>query len=197
MRWNWQLPEWPKFSYDVLTISEREKRFLLQIGSASAFLKNIEHHEYHRFVVEILSSEGLESSKIEGELLDRESLQSSIKQHFGLHPRKKENNKESRMAKLLCDVYETFAQPLSHEMVWRWHLELFKEQSHIVDSGRYRTHAEPMQIVSNRFDSTRIPKEFQNLVFDKASAPDLQQAQPTRKQAMCKHMVDGRGYKDG
>ncbi|HEX4840403.1 MAG TPA: Fic family protein, partial [Rhabdochlamydiaceae bacterium] len=35
------------------------------------------------------------------------------------------------------------------------------------------------------------------LVFDKASAPDLQQAQPTRKQAMCKHMVDGRGYKDG
>ncbi|HEX4839754.1 MAG TPA: hypothetical protein VFU89_04870 [Rhabdochlamydiaceae bacterium] len=35
------------------------------------------------------------------------------------------------------------------------------------------------------------------MVFDKASAPDLQQAQPTRKQAMCKHMVDGRGYKYG
>ena len=43
----------------------------------------------------------------------------------------------------------------------------------------------------------REPKEFQHLVFDKASAPDLQQAQPTRKQAMCKHMVDGRGYKGG
>jgi len=42
-----------------------------------------------------------------------------------------------------------------------------------------------------------IPKEFQNLVFDKASDPDLQQAQPTRKQAMCKHMVDGRGCKGG
>ncbi|HEX4839043.1 MAG TPA: hypothetical protein VFU89_01225 [Rhabdochlamydiaceae bacterium] len=28
-------------------------------------------------------------------------------------------------------------------------------------------------------------------------ASDLQQAQPTRKQAMCKHMVDGRGYKGG
>ena len=35
------------------------------------------------------------------------------------------------------------------------------------------------------------------MVFDKASAPDLQQAQPTRKQAMCKHMVDGRGCKGG
>ncbi|HEX4839217.1 MAG TPA: hypothetical protein VFU89_02105 [Rhabdochlamydiaceae bacterium] len=42
-----------------------------------------------------------------------------------------------------------------------------------------------------------IPKEFQNLGFDKASAPDLQEAQPTRKQAMCKHMVDGRGCKGG
>ncbi|HEX4840409.1 MAG TPA: hypothetical protein VFU89_08215, partial [Rhabdochlamydiaceae bacterium] len=42
-----------------------------------------------------------------------------------------------------------------------------------------------------------IHKGFQNLVFDKASAPDLQQAQPTRKQAMCKHMVDGRRCKGG
>lgn len=156
MRWNWQLPDWPKFSYDPLTISEKEKRFLLQIGSASAFLQSIESHEYHRFVVEILSSEGLESSKIEGEILDRESLQSSIKQHFGLYPRKKEDNKESRMAKLLCDVYEAFAQPLSHETLWRWHSELFKEQAHIVDCGKYRTQAEPMQIVSNRYDSTRV-----------------------------------------
>ncbi|HEX4839948.1 MAG TPA: S9 family peptidase [Rhabdochlamydiaceae bacterium] len=48
-----------------------------------------------------------------------------------------------------------------------------------------------------RWNETIIPKEFQNLVFDKASAPDLQQAQPTRKQAMCKHMVDGRGCKGG
>ncbi|HEX4838930.1 MAG TPA: hypothetical protein VFU89_00630, partial [Rhabdochlamydiaceae bacterium] len=42
-----------------------------------------------------------------------------------------------------------------------------------------------------------IPKEFQNLVFDNASAADLQQAQPTRKRAICKHMVDGRGCKGG
>lgn len=156
MRWNWQLSDWPKFSYDPLTISSKEKQFLLQVGSASAFLKNIEQPEYHRFVVEILSSEGIESSKIEGEILDRESLQSSIKQHFGIQPRKKEHNKESQMAKLLCDVYESFAEPLTHGMLWRWHSELFKDQSHVVDSGKYRTHAEPMQIVSNRYDSTKV-----------------------------------------
>jgi len=151
MRWNWELSDWPKFSYDPLKVSEKERQFLLQIGSASAFLKNIEKPEYHRLVVEILSSEGLESSKIEGEILDRESLQSSIKQQFGIQPRKKEDGKEAGMAKLLCDVYESFTQPLSHEMLWRWHAALFKDES-----GKYRTHVEPMQIVSNRADSTKV-----------------------------------------
>lgn len=156
MVWNWELAQWPHFRFDPERISPQGKKFLLQAGSASAFLKNIEKQEYHYFVVEILSSEGLESSKIEGEILDRESLQSSIKQHFGIHPRKKDGNKESRMAKLLCDVYDSFDKPLTHEMLWRWHAELFKDESHIEDCGKYRTHAEPMQIVSHRYDSPQV-----------------------------------------
>lgn len=43
----------------------------------------------------------------------------------------------------------------------------------------------------------RIPNVMQNLTFDKASAPDLQQAKPARKQAMFKNMADGRGCKGG
>lgn len=156
MTWNWQLPSWPQFIYDPEKVAQLEKKFLLKVGGSSAFLKNIGQKEYHQFVVEILSSEGLESSKIEGEILDRESLQSSIQQHFGLHSKKKEKNKESRMAQLLCDVYESFEQPLTHEMLWKWHLELFKGEDHVVDCGKYRTHAQPMQIVSHRFDSHRV-----------------------------------------
>lgn len=155
MLWNWELPDWPRFSYDSDQISHKEKKFLLGVGSACAFLKSIDEQEYHQFVVEILSLEGLESSRIEGEFLDRESLQSSIKQHFGLNT-KQETNKESRMAKLLCSVYESFDKPLSHEMLWQWHSNLFNDQSHIVDYGKYRTHIEPMQIISHRYDSRRI-----------------------------------------
>src|ERR1700722_17406979 len=108
MPWNWELPDWPKFHYDPEPIGSLERRFLLGVGSAFAYLKTIEEQEYNRFVVEILSSEGLESSRIEGEILDRESLQSSIKKHFGLDTAPKRGaDKESRMAKLLCDVYES------------------------------------------------------------------------------------------
>lgn len=157
MLWNWELPNWPKFNYDPDRISAQERQFLLSVGSASAYLKTIGEQEYNKFRVEILSLEGLESSRIEGEILDRESLQSSIKQHFGLKTvQKQEPGKESRMAGLLCNVYDTFEKPLTHEMLWKWHAMLFEDSLHIVDCGKYRTHAEPMQIVSNRYDSPRV-----------------------------------------
>lgn len=157
MPWNWELPQWPQFSYDLHQIALKEKQFLLSAGGASAYLKNLNGRESSQFVVEILSMEGLESSKIEGEILDRESLQSSIRQHFGIDPnRKSEKHKEAGMAKLLCDVYETYETPLTKEMLCKWHLDLFHEQERMIDRGKYRTHNEPMQIVSNRYDSPRV-----------------------------------------
>ena len=107
--------------------------------------------------MEILSIEGAESSKIEGEILDRESLQSSIKRHFGLQPTlKKEPRKESCMTQALCHLYQSFDQPLTHEMLWQWHAMLFDGMPHMHDCGQYRAHTQPMQIVSQRYDSTQV-----------------------------------------
>lgn len=157
MPWNWELPDWPNFYYDPISIVELEKQFLLNMGSAIACLKTIDKQEANRFIVEILSTEGLESSRIEGEILDRESLQSSIQRHFGIRTSKKGlADKEARMAGLLCNVYESFDQPLTHEMLFQWHALLFNDSSRISDWGKYRTHVEPMQIVSNRYGSAKI-----------------------------------------
>jgi Fic family protein len=41
-------------------------------------------------------------------------------------------------------------------MLCKWHERLFRDQPHIVDCGKYRTHAEPMQIVAHRYDSTKV-----------------------------------------
>jgi Fic family protein len=157
MKWNWEEPEWPKFSYDPDAIADQEKKFLLGMGSALGILKTIDEEEYKHFVVEILSVEGQESSKIEGELLDRDSLQSSIKKHFGLPTtRKRSGEREARMAQLLCKVYETFDLPLTHEMLFEWHAILFKGLDRITDNGKYRSHEEPMQIVSSRYGPQKV-----------------------------------------
>jgi len=175
MPWNWELSGWPKFRFNQEAIAEQERKFLLGAGGAFAFLKSVEDQERLHFIVEILSQEGLESSKIEGEILDRESLQSSIKKHFGMIATKKEKSiKESGMAETLCDVYESYDKPLTNKMLCKWHENLFKGQTDISDIGVYRAHPEPMQIVSNRLGSKKvffeappsinIPKEMESFI---------------------------------
>ncbi len=157
MLWNWELPDWPRFTYESVRIALHEREFLLEVGSAFGLLKTLSEKDYNQFVVEILTLEGLESSRIEGEVLDKQSLQSAIARNLRFSSaRVKAVSKESRMAKLLCNVYATFDKPLTHEMLWQWHAQLFDGQSHIDDSGKYRTHAEPMQIVSGRVGNPKV-----------------------------------------
>jgi Fic family protein len=157
MKWNWQLQNWPKFSFEPDKIVEMEKQFLLSVGESVAFLKSISSEDRKQFIIEILSQEGFESSKIEGEILERESLQSSIKKHFGLKNSFKQNApKEAGMANLLCDIYESFSDPLSHEMLYKWHSMLFDESNKSIECGKYRSFDEPMQIVSHRYDRHEV-----------------------------------------
>ena len=83
MTWNWELPNWPKFIYDAARILDQERQFLLSAGKTIGCLKTIETPARNQFVIEILSLEGEMSSKIEGEIFDRASLQSSIRTSQG------------------------------------------------------------------------------------------------------------------
>ena len=152
MRWNWQLDDCPRFHFQEEAIAQLERQFLMNLGGKAAFLKTIETPDYKKFIVEILAQEGEESSRIEGEFLDRESLQSSIKRQFGITvtPRKI-GKKELGISELLIDVYGSFKEPLTHQMLWKWYALLFKE-----GEGAYRSHPEPMQIISNRYDRPRV-----------------------------------------
>lgn len=155
MAWNWELDNWPHFIFDPLSVLELEKQFLLKVGECAAYLRSIDLEDKERFLVEILCIEGMQSSKIEGETLDRESLQSSIRKHFGLKDSAPTSSvKETGMAKLLCDVYDTFAEPLTHKMLFKWHSMLFNGVD--IENGKYRSQEEPMQIVSNRSNGRQV-----------------------------------------
>lgn len=157
MQWNWQLKEWPNFSFDPDKIADKERQFLLNIGGTIADTQSINAADRLNFIIEILSEEGLTSSKIEGEFLERESLRSSLKKHFGLSPSStKIGDKEARMASLLIDVFNTYDAPLTHEMLKKWHALLFDGDSRAIEIGAYRSHEEPMQIVSNRLDAQNV-----------------------------------------
>lgn len=154
--WVWQLPNWPLFDYDSASFTSHDRIFLQKAGEASAILKYIDPEDRNQFLIEILSDEGIKSAKIEGEYLERESLQSSIKKNFALKNDKKNTSlKEKGMADLICDVYNTYQSPLTHEMLCNWQKMLMIASKDIV-IGHYRNHIEPMQIVSARYDKPTI-----------------------------------------
>ena len=157
MKWNWQLPKWPHFQYDSAGLGDLEKKFFQEAGGASAILRHLEADKKKLFIIELLCLEGFNSSAIEGELLERHSLQSSIQCHFGIQVKAPGiSGKEKGMGELMWLMYSTYDQVLTHETLFTWHKTLMNDESKINDIGKYRSHDEPMQIISGRLDRQTV-----------------------------------------
>ena len=75
---NFQCKSWGSFRYDKDVLATFEGQFLKNAGEALGAFKHIPDDEKDILKIELISEEALKTSKIEGELLDRDSLQSSI-----------------------------------------------------------------------------------------------------------------------
>ena len=75
MNWNWQQPEWPAFSWDAARMRPAEERFLLETGMFAGTLRHILASERETLTIEAIGTEALTTSAIEGETLDRASVQ--------------------------------------------------------------------------------------------------------------------------
>ena len=84
--WNWQKEKWPHFSFDDTTLAALEHQFSQNTGTVVGALKHVRMEEKNSFLVEVLSNEALKTSEIEGEYLNRDSIQSSIKNNKQLIP---------------------------------------------------------------------------------------------------------------
>ncbi len=105
--------------------------------------------------MEIIREEAIQTSQIEGEFLDRESIQSSLRRHFGLQTESTNKLlKEKGISDLLIDVYEDYDEPLSHDLFQRWHGKLFSGQR--TDAGQYRSGKEAMQVISGAIHAPTV-----------------------------------------
>jgi len=157
MIWNWQKRSWPRFTFKSSLLAEAESRFLHQSGVFLGALKHVSSEDKNTLLVDLISNEALKTSAIEGEILNRDSLQSSIRRNFGLDTK---NQKiplaEQGIAEMMVDLYKTFAHPLSRRQLFAWHWMLMKGRKDLRDVGRYRAHADPMQVVSGPVHKPRV-----------------------------------------
>ena len=157
MAWNWQIPGWPDFRYDAAVIAPFEQRFLLSSGEILGAVQHVSPTERNQLRIDLLSDEAMKTSAIEGEMLDRQSVQSSLRRHFGLSPNSYPSKpREQGVAELMVDVYSTYDEPLTHETLLRWHTMLLSHDRRLDANGAYRRHDDAMQIVSGRLDRPTV-----------------------------------------
>lgn len=110
-------------------------------------IKHIEGVCKDDLLVEILSTEAIKTSEIEGEILNRDSVQSSIKKNLGLSV---ENRKippaKFGISEMMVDLYLNFDKSLSHNQLFEWHKMLTNGRRDVTAIRRYRTHESPMQV---------------------------------------------------
>lgn len=157
MKWNWQHSDWPAFDYDAVALAPLERRFLLRSGEFIGTVRHIDPSGKDTLKIELLRDEALKTSEIEGEILDRASVQVSLLQQFGLGPgRPRVPAAERGIAEMMVDLYRSFADPLTDAALFRWHTMLTGHDRSIDVVGGYRTHRDPMQVVSGTDDKRTV-----------------------------------------
>lgn len=156
MLWNWQKPDWPDFTWKQARLAAAEERFRSGGGVFLGTIRHIEGEKRRLLLVEAMSTESATTSAIEGEVLDRASVQSSIQRQLGLKADPKRiRPSEEGVAEMMVDLYRTATKPLSDEMLFGWHRKLMKGRG-LRDLGRYRTGGDPMQVISGAIGKPRI-----------------------------------------
>ena len=175
MTWNWQKSDWPNFTWDAPRLRQAEEHFLLGSGRFAGTIKHLNGQDQEQLTIEAIGTEALTTSEIEGEILDRASIQSSIRRQLGLATDyRRVRPAEHGIAEMMVSLYRSFSEPLSDELLFGWHTMLTNGRRDLKEIGRYRTNREPMQVVSGSLHaptvhfeappSAKVPQEMARFV---------------------------------
>lgn len=158
--WAWQDGNWPKFSFEKEALKVQEQELYHQAGILFGTYKHLGEEDSNLLKVELISNEALFTSEIEGEYLDRDSLQSCIRKQFGLSTdARKIPAKERGISNLMLDLHTSYSEELTHEYLYNWHKLIFEGWFDPEYVGKYRDGNEPMQIISGRLDEPKVHYE--------------------------------------
>lgn len=116
-------------------------------------------------VLRTLTEDVLKSSEIEGEVLDREQVRSSIARRLGMDvvglvPADRD---VEGVVEMMLDATQNYAQPLTADRLFGWHAALFptgRSGMSRINVGAWRTpEGDPMQVVSGPIGRERVHYE--------------------------------------
>lgn len=128
-KWIWEYEEYPNFKYDKDKVSLILRDIAYEQGKLKAFMLLMDQESTKYSLASTLENEIIASCQIEGEILNRQSVRSSIKQKFGLESHEYYNaiRKEDNYVEILIDANTHYGQALNLEKIFGWHHAMFEK----------------------------------------------------------------------
>jgi Fic family protein len=156
MTYNWLQKDWPDFKYSLLGAEDGLLAFAERAGRASGLLMGLSADARTEATIELMVAEAIKTSAIEGELLSRKDVMSSIRKNLGMAGGAPTGDRRAEgAASLMIDVRNSFAAPLSERKLFEWH-KMIMAGTRRVKVGGWRTHKEPMQVISGPVGKEKV-----------------------------------------
>jgi Fic family protein len=163
--WAWQRDDWGKWEVTSFADSSSLESAVRAVSRINVLSSQFANKDKIAAEAKFLEEESIQTSYIEGKVLDRDSVRSSIARKLGILPISHDSTHRTRNAdglvETLIDATGNYVEPLSHERLFRWQASLFPsgrdEHGYPIEVGHYRTSGEEMKVVSI---SSKGQKEF-------------------------------------
>src|SRR6266576_1500116 len=122
-----ELPNWPKFQWDHRGLSKQLAAVRHRQGRLIGRMQELGFPLREEAILQTLTEDVLKSSEIEGEILDREQVRSSIARRLGIDAAAlpaADRNVEG-VVEMMLDATQSFDQPLNAARLFGWHGALF------------------------------------------------------------------------
>jgi len=162
MRYIHQLANWPRLIWDQQriasvfgTVRNRQGRLIGRMGALGFSLRS-------EALLQTLTLDVLKSSEIEGEILDRGQVRSSLVRRLGMDigGLVASDRHVDGVVEMMLDATQKFDKPLTKERLLGWHASLFptgRSGMHKIAVGSWRTEAHgPMRVVSGAMGRERV-----------------------------------------
>ena len=160
-----QQDEWPAFRWNAAALTDQLAVVSRQQGRLIGRMQSLGIRLRAEAVLTTLTEEVVKSSDIEGEVLDRDHVRSSLARRLGMDAGglPMADRRVEGMVEMMLDATRNYAAPLTADRLFGWHAALFPTGhsgiSRIV-VGAWRGEASgPMQIVSGPYGREKVHYE--------------------------------------
>jgi Fic family protein len=131
LTWIWQRPEWPRFTWNNEALSSSLREVIQLQGKLLGKIEHVPQEAGNASVLDAQLQNIIQSSAIEGEHLNAESVRSSLAKRLGVKDAglSSATAQTEGLADLLLDATQNYKQALSLDRLFQWHTCLFTEQN--------------------------------------------------------------------